>query len=139
MCIRDRYTGKATTTFGVEAASESSQNRKDFREAVLKAVQEYKNETSTEVTSETDTTSESNQSGTIVNPNDELAVTYLFYELQKRYRISEQIYRVMPTVLVAQPVPKPHEITEAWVIAHDWILRRYLVDDSFIPSLEYLA
>ena len=45
----------------------------------------------------------------------------------------------MPAVLVAQPVPKPHEITEAWVIAHDWILNRFLLDDSFAPSLVYLA
>jgi|GEM_PF-6807924 len=74
------YEGKGTTTFGVEALSESSQNRKDFREAVLKAVQDYKDETSMEVTTDSELTSESTESGTIVNPNDELAVTYLFYE-----------------------------------------------------------
>lgn len=133
------YKGKATTTFGVEAASESSQNRKDFREAVLKAVQDYKNETSTEVTTESDFASESTESGTIVNPNDELAVTYLFYELQKRYRISEQLYRVMPVVLVAQEMPSPDQITPAWVISNDWILNRHMLDDSFRPTLRYLA
>jgi hypothetical protein len=42
-------------------------------------------------------------------------------------------------VLVAQPVPKPHHITEAWVIANDWILNRFLLDDSFTPALNYLA
>lgn len=131
--------GKSTTTFGVEAINESSQNRKDFREAVLKAVQDYKEETSTEVVSEGGLTSESTESGTIVNPNDELAVTYLFYELQKRYRISEQLYRVMPVVLVAQEVPSPDQITAAWVIANDWIINRHLLDDSFRPNLRYLA
>jgi hypothetical protein len=45
----------------------------------------------------------------------------------------------MPVVLVAQPVPKPHHITEAWVIANDWILNRFLLDDSFTPALNYLA
>lgn len=133
------YEGKGTTTFGVEAVSESAQNRKDFREAVLKAVQDYKNETSLEVTTESDFTSDTDDSGTIVNPNDELAVTYLFYELQKRYRVSEQIYRVMPVVMVAQQVPSPDEITPAWVIAHDWILNRHLLDDSFRPTLRYLS
>jgi hypothetical protein len=133
------YGGKATTTFGVEAVSESSQSRKDFREAVLKAVQDYKNETSTEVTTESDFASESTESGTIVNPNDELAVTYLFYELQKRYRISEQLYRVMPVVLVAQEMPSPDQITPAWVISNDWILNRHMLDDSFRPTLSYLA
>jgi hypothetical protein len=131
--------GKATTSFGVEAENESSQNRKDFREAVLKAVQDYKEETSSEITTEETTNNEYNESGTIVNPNDELAVTYLFYELQKRYRISEQIYRVMPVVMVAQEVPSPDQITEAWVISNDWILNRSLLDDTFRPTLSYLA
>jgi hypothetical protein len=131
--------GKQTTSFGVEATSESSQNRKDFREAVLKAVQEYKEEVSTEVTTEVSTTSEYTESGTIVNPNDELAVTYLFYELQKRYRLFEQLYRVMPVVLVAQEMPSPDQITPAWVIANDWILNRSVLDDSFRPTLSYLA
>ena len=67
------------------------------------------------MTTDVDITSEFNQSGTIVNPNDELAVTYLFYELQKRYRLSEQLYRVMPVVMVAQEVPSPDQITPAWI------------------------
>ncbi|MGA9519929.1 MAG: hypothetical protein WBV82_00615, partial [Myxococcaceae bacterium] len=131
--------GKSTTTFGVEAASESAQNRKDFREAVLKAVQDYKEEVATELVTDVTDTSELTESGTITNPNDELAVTYLFYELQKRYRLSEQLYRVMPVVLVAQEVPSPDQITEAWVLSHDWILNRFLLDDSFRPTLTYLA
>jgi hypothetical protein len=131
--------GKSTTTFGVEALQESAQNRKDFREAVLKAVQDYKDENSTEITTEFTDASEVSESGTITNPNDELSVSFLFYELQKRYRICEQIYRVMPVVLVAQEVPAPNRITESWVISHDWILNRHLLDDSFRPTLQYLA
>ena len=46
----------------------------------------------------------------------------------------------MPVVLVAQEVPAPDEITEAWVIAHDWILNRVLLDDSFrADARSYLA
>lgn len=131
--------GKSTTTFGVEAAQESAESRKDFREALLKVVQEYNEERSVQIDTEESSAWEYNESGTIVNPNDELSVTYLFYELQRRYRVSEQLYRAVPVVLVAQPVPAPHEITEAWVIAHDWIINRYLLDDSFRPALQYLA
>jgi hypothetical protein len=131
--------GKATTTFGVEALSESAQNRRDSREAVSKAVREYKEEISSEVLTETTASSEFNESGTISNFNEELSVTYLFYELQKRYMLSEQLYRVMPVVLVAQEVPSPDRITEAWVITNDWILNRHLLDDSFRPTLQYLA
>ncbi len=130
---------KVTSSFGLEASKESSSNRKDFRESVLKATQEFKEERSVEIDTEENYSSEYNESGTIVNPNDELAVTYLFYELQKRFKVSEQLYRVMPTVLVAQDVPSPNEITEAWIIAHDWILNRIILDDSFRPALQYIA
>lgn len=128
-----------TTNFGTEAGSDSQDTKKDFREAVVKASQEFKEERSLEIDTETTYTSEYNQSGTIVNPNDELAVTYLFYELQRRFRVTEQIYRVMPVVLVAQEVPNPADITEAWLISHDWILNRFLLDDSFRPALQYLS
>lgn len=130
---------KVTSSLGLEASKESSSNRKDFRESVLKATQEFKEERSVEIDTEETDTSEYNESGTIVNPNDELAVTYLFYELQKRFKVSEQLYRVMPTVLVAQDVPSPNEITQAWLIAHDWILNRVILDNSFRPALQYLS
>jgi hypothetical protein len=133
------YKGKGTTSFGVEAITESTQNRKDLRELAQKVVQEYKNEVSLELTTDTDFTTETTESGTISNPNDELAVTYLFYELQKRYRISEKIHRIMPVVMVAQEVPSPDQITPAWVIAHDWIINRYILDDGFRATLGYLA
>ena len=75
----------------------------------------------------------------IQNPNDELAVTYLFYELQRTYRISERIHKLTPVILVANDVPAPDEIDDAWLVAHDWILRRVILDDSFRPALEYLT
>lgn len=125
--------------FGKEATKESSQTKKDFREAVIKAAQEFKEERSFEIDTEETDSSEYTESGTITNPNDELSVTYLFYELQRRYRISEQLYRVMPVVLVAQEVPSPDQISEAWIVAHDWILNRALLDDSFRPTLQSLA
>lgn len=130
---------KVTSSLGLEAAKESSDNRKDFRESVLKATQEFKEERSVEVDTEQTYSSDYEESGTISNPNDELAVTYLFYELQKRFKVSEQLYRVMPTVLVAQDVPSPAEITEAWVIAHDWIINRVILDDGFRPALQYMS
>jgi hypothetical protein len=125
--------------FSKDAEKDTSQSKKDFREAVIKAVQEFKEERSFEVDTEEAINSEYNESGTVVNPNDELSLTCLFYELQRRYRVSEQLYRVMPVVLVAQQVPYPNQITEAWIVAHDWIINRVLLDDSFRPTLQYIA
>ena len=66
-------------------------------------------------------------------------MTYLFYELQRTYKISEKIHKLTPVILVANDVPAPHEIDDAWLIEHDWILKRVILDDSFRPALEYLT
>ncbi len=130
---------KGKTAFAQDAATESQETKKEFREAVFKAAEEYKAERTVEINVSTAEEFNFEESGEISNPNDEIPVTYLFYELQRRFRVSEQIHRVMPIVLVAQEFPTPDEINEDWIIAHDWILRRVILDDSFIPAMNYLA
>ncbi len=129
----------AGTQFSTDQEQESSSRKQDFREAVLKAAQEYKQERSLEVKTTDELTSESTTSGELTNPNNELTVTYLLYELERQYRISERIHRVTPVVLVAQDVPAPHEITESWLLTHEWILHRVLLDDSLAVALDYLT
>ena len=60
----------------------------------------------------------------IQNPNDELAVTYLFYELQRHVPDQRALHKLTPVILVANDVPAPNEIDDAWLVEHDWILRR---------------
>jgi hypothetical protein len=125
-----------TTNFTNEAQRESNQTKKDFRESVVKAAQEYKNERRVEITTESSTETEDTESGEITNPNDELTVTYLFYELQRQYRVNERLHRMRPVVLVAQEMPAPHEIDDDWIVRHDWMLKRALMDDSFVYAFE---
>jgi hypothetical protein len=129
----------AKTGIDVETDKTSAQTKKDFRESVRKAAEEYKQEHKLEIETTSSEEFEETSSGEISNPNDELPVTYLFYELQRRYVVSERIYRLTPVILVANDVPRPHEIDEDWLIAHDWILRRVILDDSFLPALDYLS
>jgi hypothetical protein len=127
------------TSFDRDATQTSETVKRNFRESVVKASQELKDELTVEVNTEDTDAFESTESGEISNPNDELAVTFLFYELQRRYRVSERIHALNEVVLVAQEMPAPHEINEAWLVSHDWILRRALLDDSFAPALNYLS
>lgn len=129
---------KASTDFNLKQAVESSTNKKEFHEATLKAAEEYRLERSMEVDTTTAIETEETTSGEISNPNNEITVTYLFYELQRQYTITEFIYRARPVILVAQEVPAPHEIDEAWLIEHQWILSRVLLDDTFRSALTYL-
>ncbi|MBO3751115.1 hypothetical protein J5X84_34010 [Streptosporangiaceae bacterium NEAU-GS5] len=131
--------GDSTALLGRDAATDSADTKRTFHEAVIRAVQEYKQEHSTELTTDESTETELSTSQEIKNENNELHVTYLFYELQRRYRLHERIHRVTPVVLVAQEVPNPRDITDAWVLAHDWIIRRVLLDEQLLPALDYLA
>ncbi len=128
-----------TTTFKQDAAKSSDDVKKSFHEAVFKAAQEFKQERTTEINTEETEDYESVETTEITNPNDEIAVTFLYYELQRRYRIYERLYRVQPVVLVAQEFPQPGDIDQAWLVRHDWILKRTILDDSFLPVLNNLA
>lgn len=129
----------ATTEFGGDQRQDSLTSRKDFHEATLRAAEEYRLERSVEVDTATTTETEETTSGEISNPNNELTVTYLFYELERRFRISEHLHRARPVILVAQDVPAPHEIDEAWLVQYQWILSRVLLDDSLRAALDYLT
>src|SRR5690348_18068817 len=99
----------ATTEFMANQEQQSSLNKKAFHEATVKAAEEYRLERSLEIDTSTAVETEETTSGEISNPNDEITVTYLFYELQRRFEIHEFLYRVRRVILVAQDVPAPHE------------------------------
>ena len=125
---------------GIQGSSEKSsgETKRRIREAVRKASQELKESRSLEITVTSEDTIATEESGKLINPNDELPVTYLFYELQRRYRVTERIHRLTPVILVAQPMPSPHEITRGWILQHDWILEAGMLDPSFLPAIDYL-
>jgi hypothetical protein len=130
---------ESTQQAGGEAGKQSEQVKKDFRESVLKSAQEYKQQHRTEIDTSESQETEDTTFHEIQNPNDELTVTYIFYELQRTYKISEKIHKLTPVILVANDVPEPDEIDDSWLVEHDWILRRVILDDSFRPALEYLT
>jgi hypothetical protein len=133
------YKADATAKAGGWQAAQSEKTKKHFHEAVLKSAEDYKQQHRLEVDTMTGEESEDTTFHEIQNPNDELTVTYLLYELQRTYRISERIHQLTPVILVANEVTAPDAIDDAWLIAHDWILRRVILDDSFKPALDYLA
>jgi hypothetical protein len=124
---------------GADQAVESAQTKRDFHEAVVKSAQEYRNEHRMEISTEETTEDETTSYREIRNPNDELTVTYLFYELQRRYVVDESLYKAKPVILVANDVPAPHDVDESWLLRYDWIIKRAILDDSFLPALAYLS
>jgi len=133
------YNLSSTQTASQDQSKSSQQVKKDFRESVLKSAVEYRQEHRLEIDTNESQETETTTYHEIQNPNDELAVTYLFYELQRTYKVSEKLHKLTPIILVANDVPAPHQINDAWLLQHDWILRHVILDDSFRPALEYLS
>ena len=131
--------GQSSTEFGRDQSIESERRKQSIREATRKAAQEYKNERSIEISTEHSSEFESTSTSEINNPNNEITVTYLFYELERQYQVSEQIHKVSPVIMVAQQVPAPHEIDEDWLMTHEWVLRRVILDRSFLEALDYIS
>lgn len=129
----------ASSELNASQGAQSVSNKKSFQEATRKAAEEYRLERSVEVETSASEEWDETYSGEISNPNNELTVTYLFYELQRRYKVRETLYRVRPVILVAQDVPAPHEINEGWLIQQQWVLNRVILDDMFKPALTYLS
>ncbi|MFG2276849.1 hypothetical protein ACGFNY_44715 [Streptomyces chartreusis] len=130
---------ESTQAMGGEEGTSSRDTKRKFRENVRKSAQEFRQQHRLEVETSDIEETESTGFHELQNPNDELTVTYLLYELQRTYRLSERIHKVTPVIMVANDVPAPHEIDDAWLVAHDWILRRVILDDSFRPALQYLT
>src|SRR5262245_58867450 len=84
----------STQSGGGDSSTDSAQTKKEMRESVLKSAQEYRQQHRMEVDTSEGLETEATTFHEIQNPNDELAVTYLFYELQRAYKISERIQKL---------------------------------------------
>jgi hypothetical protein len=133
------YQIESTQDQNADQAKMSAETKTHFHEAVLKSAQEYRQQNRMEIETSASDESEDTTFREIQNPNDELPVTYLFYELQRTYKIQEKIHQLQSVIFVANEVPAPDAIDDAWLIAHDWIIRRVILDDSFKPAIEYLT
>lgn len=129
---------ESSSEFSHNQKAESQRQHKQIAEATRKAAEKVRQERelSVELNTESELGTESIQK--IHNPNNEVTVTYLMYELERRYHVSQTLNRVTPVILVALDMPSPHEITEGWILEHAWILRRVLLDERFQDPIDWV-
>lgn len=128
----------ATGQFSLNSSAESQSVHKSFAEMARKSSQEVRREVELQVDTESTDETVSESTRTLKNPNDELTVTYLLYELERRYKVSSNIQAVHPVILVALDMPAPHEITDAWILEHEWVIRDVLLDPDLEEALDLL-
>lgn len=127
-----------STGFSLNQADESSRVKRSARESVTRAAQEFRRDHTVEVSTDSSADSERVTTASLSNPNNEITVTYLLYQLERQYRVRERIHRLTPVIMVAQDIPAPHEIDDDWLLAHSWILKRVLLDDGFREAIDVL-
>lgn len=128
----------STATFGLNQNAESQRMHKSFAEISRKASQEVRRETEVQYEIELNDESVAETTRTLKNANDEMTITYVLYELERRYRVKSQLQAVQPVLLVAMPMPKPNEIDDSWLIEHAWVIRDALLDNDFDEALDLL-
>lgn len=124
--------------FKLNTNEESRRTLKNFSELTRKAVDTLKNQVEVKVESSEDFSSEVTDLRTITNANNEITVTFLLYELERRYRVDTHLAAVRPVVLYALKVPAPDEIDAAWILEYSDQIRKFLLDPTLRPVLDDL-
>lgn len=120
----------------LEAASASKDTKTSFNESVDKTSQRMRKDIKVVVTTERTSTTEESSAIELVNPNDEIPITYVYSALRSEYTVCARLREVRSVVFVPERIPGADEIDQEWIRQHDWILGKYLLDESLRGDLE---
>lgn len=123
----------------VDTSSNSRDTKSQLNESVERTARKLRNEVKISVSTEQSSTMETSTATELVNPNDEIPITYVYSRLQSEYAVSTRLAEVASVVFVPERVPGAEEINEAWIREHDWILARHLLDESFREDLTLVS
>lgn len=131
----------STTSLGLgrESAQSSKETSSRLSETMQKIASKTRNETKVSVSTEFESAFEATSATEIQNPNDEIAITYVYSKLQTQYEVLTALAEVHDVVMVAEDLPTPAEIGFDWVKRHDWIIAKVLLDDSFRDALASIS
>ena len=118
-----------------DLASSSRQTKNRLNEVMQKTAGRMKRDTKVTVSTESEENYEVSRSSELVNPNDEVAVTYLYHRLQQRYWVSTRIAEVHSVVFVPERLPEPNDIDENWIARNADTLAGALLDNGFAGIL----
>jgi hypothetical protein len=114
-----------------DLAASSRQTANRLNETMQKTASRMKRDTKVTVSTESEEGFEMSRSSELVNPNDEVAVTYLYHRLQSRYWVSTEVAEVHSVVFIPEFVPAPNQVDEAWIRRNAAVLKDALLDAAF--------
>jgi hypothetical protein len=126
---------KVSAGLSMDLAASSKQTKGRLNELMEKTASRMKRDTKVTVSTETEETFEETRSSELTNPNDEVAVTYLYHRLQQRYWVSTEVAEVDSLVFVPEPLPRWEDIDEKWIREHGDIIAAALLDPACAATL----
>jgi hypothetical protein len=123
------------STLGTELSSASKETKSSLNERMERTTQRMRNDVKVSVSNEFQSTMDYERSTEISNPNDDIAITYLYSRLQQQYELTTRLNQVENVVFVPERLPSRHELTESWIVRHDWVIAKNLLDESFRKDL----
>ena len=122
-----------------EATNKVANTSTALSEAVQKTANKVRMESKLVVSTEGETTFEATTASELQNPNDEVAITYVYSKLQRQYEVFTHLNEVNTVIFVAEQIPTTNADLEQFVKKNDWIIAKALLDDSFRDALSALS
>ncbi len=122
-----------------EAEERSKKASTHLSESMQKTASKIRTEIKTVVSTESESTFEVETASEIVNPNEEIPITYVYSKLQRQYEIFTSVAEIQNVILIAEPIPYSFEVNFEWVKRYDWIIAKVLLDDSFRDALTSIS
>lgn len=120
---------------GTDLSSSTRESKSQLNESMEKTSQKMKNDVKISVTNEFQSSSEYNRSSEISNPNDDIAITYVYSKLQQQFELVTFLNEVSNVVFVPEKLPSVQDIQKDWIRRYDWIIAKNLLDESFQSDL----
>jgi hypothetical protein len=126
---------EAGSKLGTELSSSSKETKEQLNERMEKTAQKMKSDIKISVSNEFQSTTEFDSSTEISNPNDDIAITYIYSKLQQQYELVSYLNEVSNVIFVPEKLPSIQDIRRDWIRKYDWIIAKNLLDESFQADL----
>lgn len=130
-----------TTKFGASEQSNnlSRETKSRISDAMQRTSSRVTKDMKVAVSTEFEAEFEAERSSELANPNDEIAITYVYQKLLKQYAVSTYLAEVEPVVFVTEDVPSDRNITDEWIRMNSAAIRAVLLDASLADALDLVV
>lgn len=133
------FSGKLSAGMGGDIASNSKDTKSNINETMSKTASRMKLDTKVVVTTEDTRTDETSRTSEISNPNDEIAVTYVYSKLMRQYELYTELAEVNSVVFVPEPLPGPAQIDAGFVRTHAAAILKALLDPMYADDVRQMV